>query len=73
MIYIDNSSSKKLFSKQINNSSLNQNKENIDNHFNRKRNDLSDNLSNKTRNKKIPQSRNSVDKYYDIQKKIKFL
>ena len=70
MINIDNSSSKKLFSKQLNNSSLNQNKENIENHFNRKRNDvLSDNLPNKTRNKKIPQSRNSVDRYYDIQKK----
>ena len=60
----DNSSSKKLFSKQAN-----QTKENIDSNFKRKRNNVfSDNLPNKTRNKKILQSRNSVDKYYDTQK-----
>ena len=71
--FINESSSKKLFPKLPNHSNNNVNNINIDigiNNNQKKRNVFSDNLSNKTRNKKIiPQSRNSVDKFYGVQKK----
>ena len=69
---MNNSSSKKLFPKLSNNSNNNVIK---GFHSNKKRNVFSDNIPNiqnihnKTRNKKVPPSRNSVDKFYEIKKK----
>ena len=74
--FVDNSSSKKLFpskrkfpnnsNKDLTNSYFG-NTDNI--HMIKKRKVFSDHLSNKTRNTKVPPSRNSVDRFYGLQKK----
>ena len=74
--FANNSSSKKLFPSNRKYPS-NSNKNITNNHFgntdviqmNKKRKVFSDNLSNKTRNSKVPPSRNSVDRFHGIQKK----
>ena len=68
----NNSSSKKMFSKlpnNTNNTNPNTNAINESINNNKKRKVFSDNLSNKTRNKKVPPSRNSVERLYGGQKK----
>ena len=74
--FIDNSSSKKLFpsnKKYPNNSNKNITNNRFGNtdmtHMIKQRKIFSDNLSNKSRNKKVPPSRNSVDRFYGMQKK----
>ena len=74
--FANNSSSKKLFPsnrKYPNNSNKNLTNNHFGNtdvtHMSKKRKVFSDNLSNKTRNPKVPPSRNSVDRFHGIQKK----
>ena len=74
--FVNNSSSKKLFPsnrKYPNNSNKNFSSNRFGNsdinHMSKKRKVFSDNLSNKTRNTKVPPSRNSVDRFYGLQKK----
>ena len=70
--FINNSSSKKLFPPNNKKYPNNSNKNLTNNHFgntdinhmSKKRKVFSDNLSNKTRNAKVPPSRNSVDRFY---------
>ena len=74
--FANNSSSKKLFpsnKKYPNNSNKNLTNNHFGNtdvnHMSKKRKVFSDNLSNKTRNTKVPPSRNSVDRFHGIHKK----
>ena len=74
--FIDNSSSKKLFpsnKKYPKNSNKNITNSHFGNsdmtHMIKKRKVFSDNLSNKSRNTKVPPSRNSVERFYGMQKK----
>ena len=72
--YINNSSSRKLFlskkkNPNHNNSNLNNSNNEINSHIYKKRNVFSDTLANKSKNNKIPPSRNSVDRFYGLQKK----
>ena len=67
--FINNSSSKNIISKLPNNpNNNNANNGNIETHSHKKRKVFSDNLANKTRNKRIPPSRNSLEKFYDFKK-----
>jgi hypothetical protein len=71
--FVNNSSSKNFFPKLMNHSNNNIKGKNIDmginSHNHKKRNVFSNNIVNKTRSDKNIPSRNSVNKFYGIQKK----